>query len=168
MYANSTRTIDLSQDTVDLVSTGWKALVLTKDMFSGDRNKWLNDNSSISFIHEYVVSKHSQWKLHWKRRFGKYSRLLRSINHILGKVYWDIVIMPPIRGWDSHASGYFYQGDLNQLLPKMSLGMFSEYNVRMHSALMACYQIRTTMSTMLFQHCSVIIAVITCYQVETC
>ena len=29
-------------------------------------------------------------KLHWKRGFGKYSRLSRSINGILGKVYLTI------------------------------------------------------------------------------
>ena len=47
-------------------------------MLSGDRNKWLNDNSFISFSHEYIESKHSQSKLHWKRGFGKYTRLSRS------------------------------------------------------------------------------------------
>ena len=30
------------------------------------------DNSSISFFHEFIESKHSQSKLHWKRGFGKY------------------------------------------------------------------------------------------------
>ena len=58
-------------------------------MLSGDRNKWLDDNSSISFFHEYIESKHSQSKLHWKRGFGKYSRRSRSINRkVLRKVYF--------------------------------------------------------------------------------
>ena len=69
---------------VDLLSTGRKSLVLAKAsfsiLFSGDRNKWLNDNSSISFFHAYIEPKHSQSKLHWKQGFGKYSRLSRSIN----------------------------------------------------------------------------------------
>ena len=85
--------VDLSQDTADLVSTGRKSLVLTKASLSilifrslDILLTWLNNNnSSISFFHAYIESKHSQSKLHWKRGFGKYSRLSRLINGILGK-----------------------------------------------------------------------------------
>ena len=44
-------------------------------------------NSSISFFHEFIESKHSQSKLHWKWEVGKYSRLSRLIRRILGKVH---------------------------------------------------------------------------------
>ena len=66
-------------------------------MLSGDRNKWLNDNSSISFSHDHIESKCSHSKLHWKRRFGKYSRLSRSIRGILRKVL--LSVLQKIQWW---------------------------------------------------------------------
>ena len=39
-------------------------------MLLGDRNKWSMTICFISFSHEYIESKHSRSKLHWKRDFG--------------------------------------------------------------------------------------------------
>ena len=85
--------IDLSQDTADLVSTaaqGESRLAFNLRTRETRKQLWLNDNSSISFFHEFIESKCSQPKTHWKRGFVKYSRLSRSINGILAKVYCNL------------------------------------------------------------------------------